>query len=301
VRGNLTEIIDSVRLFMSAADQQDLPEKLAGSVEWSIEKRSEGEFVFTASILEKLELLTGQAKGKPVSVTVQPTNPTSQVTINSTTNSVGFRENIGTVDVSVAGSAVCGDMKCGAKEQSGTFGLHLSGLTGEFAATSGATELTFAGMGLGAESSRLTLNGQSLTNVDVNPKSGRKFSVNFKKTPEGTLVTFEPELDLSIAMAMTNLSESMRVDMPDWLSNEVFDVSLGGAPKPSVLIPARTCDASGNASVKEQLKVVAGTLTLDSTSLLSPVAVAAGMCLLPVDSSASEPNPMSLVASGVCQ
>ncbi len=301
VRGNLKEAMDSMRLFMSTADQQNLPEKLLGSIEWSIEKKAAGEFVISSSIVERFELLTGQAKGKPVSVTIQPTNPTSQISINSNTNSVGFKENIGTVDVAVAGAAVCGNMDCGAKEQSGTFGLHLGGLTGEFATVANATELTFAGLGLGADSSYLAVNGQHLTSVDVNPNSGRKFSMNFKKTAEGTLVTFEPELDLSIAMAMTNLSESMRLDMPEWLFDEVFDVTLGGAPKPAILIPAATCDANGNSSVKSQLKVVTGNLALDSSSLKTPVEVAAGMCLLPVESSASAPNPMTLVASGICQ
>jgi hypothetical protein len=301
MRGNLAEAMDSIRLFMTAEQQKDLPEKLVGSVEWSLEKRGEGDFLITSSILERFELLTGQAKGKPVSVTVQPSSPTSQISINSVTNTIGFKENVGTIDVAVAGAAVCGDMKCGTKEQSGTFGLHLAGLTGDFATTAGATDLTFSGLGLGADASYLALNGQHLTTVDLNPNAGRRFSMNFKKTAEGTLVTFDPALDLQIAMAMTNLSESMRVDMPDWLFNEVFDVTLGGAPKPSVLIPAVTCDANGNASVKQQLKVVTGNLTLDSTSLPNPVEVAASMCLLPVDSSASQPNPMSLVASGVCQ
>jgi hypothetical protein len=302
VRGNLGEVMDTVRLFMSPDEQKDLPEKLVGSVEWSLEKRGPGDFVLASSILERFELLTGQGKGKPISVTVQPSSPTSQFTINSNTNTIGFKENIGTIDVSVAGTAVCeNNSKCGTKEETGTFGLHLAGMTGEFSTVPNATELTFSGLGLGPESSHVALNGQPLATVDLNPSAGRRFSINFKKTDEGTLVTFEPALDLRIAMAMTNLSESLRVDMPDWLMNEVFDVSLGGAPKPSILIPSATCDADGNSSVKQQLKVVNGRLILDSTSLPSPVDVAAGMCLLPVESSASNPNPMSLVESGVCQ
>jgi hypothetical protein len=302
VRGNLAEVMDVVRLFTSADQQKDLPEKLVGSVEWSLEKRGPGDFVLASSIVERFELLTGKAKGKPISVTVQPSSPTSQFTINSNTNSLGFKENIGTVDVAVAGTAFCeNNTKCGTKEQTGTFGLHLAGLTAEFATVPNATELTFSGLGLGPESSYLALNGQHLTTVDLNPSSGRRFSINFKKTDEGTLVTFDPALDLQIAMAMTNLSESLRVDMPDWLMNEVFDVTLGGAPKPSILIPAATCDSNGNSSVKQQLKVVNGQLILDSSSLASPVEVVAGMCLLPVESNATNPNPMSLVESGVCQ
>jgi hypothetical protein len=97
------------------------------------------------------------------------------------------------------------------------------------------------------------------------------------------------------------LSESLRVDMPDWLSNEIFDVMLGGGAKPSVLVPAATCDANGNSSSKNQLKVVTGNLSLSSSSLSTPVTVAAGMCLVPVDNADSQSNPFSQVKSGTCQ
>jgi hypothetical protein len=304
ITGDLAEAMDSIRLFVAAEDQADLPEKLDGVMELSLEKLGEGQFVLEASVLESLELVTGQAKGKTVTVSVQPTSPGSQIALDSNTNTVRFQENIGTVDVSVAGNAVCEDLDCGAAEQAGSFYLHLAGLSGDFTTTSGATEITFADLGLGAESSSLAVNGKPLVTVDVNQDAGRKFSMNFKKTPEGTLVTFEPSLDLQVALAMTNLSETMKVDMPNWLFDEVFDVTLGGAPKPSVLIPARVCDANGNSTVKDQLKVVTGTLSLWSTSVPSPVAASAGMCLLPVDDSTvlpEDPNPITLLRSGVCQ
>jgi len=101
---------------------------------------------------------------------------------------------------------------------------------------------------------------------------------------------------------MTHLSESMRVDMPDWLFDEVFDVTLGGAPKPSVLIPATTCDANGDRSSKDQIKVTAGRLTLDASSLANPVEVLTNMCLVPAAEEPSEQaHPFSLFSSGVCQ
>jgi hypothetical protein len=46
---------------------------------------------------------------------------------------------------------------------------------------------------------------------------------------------------------------------------------------------------------------VTGKLTLSSSSLSSPVDVAAGMCLLPVDGSDGDVNPFSQVKAGVCQ
>jgi hypothetical protein len=51
----------------------------------------------------------------------------------------------------------------------------------------------------------------------------------------------------------------------------------------------------------ESPQVVTGELTLSSISLSSKVDVAAGMCLLPVDGSDSQANPVSRLKAGTCQ
>jgi hypothetical protein len=300
VRLDLTEAMAAIRLYMTGEDQKNLPERLSGVFEGAIEKRAENDFAISESLVEKFDLLVGQAKGKPVAVTVLPSPSTAQVTINSATNTLGYSTNLGAVDVQVAGAAVCDD-QCGAKEQTGTFSAHLGGFAGDFAVSKGATELTFSRLGLGNDTSHVDLNNDPLGTLDVNPNNGRTFSVNFKKTAEGTLVTFDPALDIKLALMLNKLSDSLRVDMPAWLSDEIFDVMLGAAPKPSVLVPAATCDAVGNATSKSQLKVVTGNLSLSSSSLSSPVKVAAGMCLVPVNGADSGSNPFSQVQSGICQ
>jgi hypothetical protein len=299
-RVDLAESMKAVRLFVDAEDVQDLPERLTGVIAGAIEKRAESDFAISGSVVEKFDLLVGQAKGKPVAVTVLPSDPAGQVTINSLTNTLGYSANLGAVDVLVAGAAVCSD-QCGTKEQAGTFSGHLGGLTSQFTLTKGATELTFSGVGLGNDTSYVALNGDRLGTLDVNPGNGRTLTVSFKKTAEGTLVSFDPALDIKLAMMLNKLSESLRVDMPDWLSNEIFDVMLGGAAKPSVLVPAPTCDVYGTPTSKNELKVTTGELTLTSSSLATPVAVPAGMCLLPVDGADSQSHPFSQVKAGVCQ
>jgi hypothetical protein len=300
LRVDLAEALAAVRLYVDPEDQADLPEHLVGVVEGAIDKRGPGDFAITSTIVEKLDLMVGQAKGKPVAVTVQPSAPTTQLTINSLTNVLGLSANLGAVDVAVAGAAVCDD-SCGTQEQTGTFSGHLGGLTGAVSVTRGAQELSVAGLGLGSDTSFVSINDGRLGALDVNAQNGRKVTVTFKQTAEGTLVTFDPALDIKLAMTLNKLSDTLRVDMPEWLNDEIFDVMLGGGAKPSVLIPAATCDAYGNATTKDQLKVASGTLTLKESSLPSPVTVAAGMCLLPVDTTESQPKPLTQVAAGVCR
>jgi hypothetical protein len=299
-RLDLAEAMAAVRLYMNAEDQKDLPERLSGILEGTLEKRAQDDFAISGSLIQKFDLLVGQAKGKPVAVTVLPSTPIAQLTINSATNTLGYSASLGAVDVQVAGAAVCND-KCGSNEQTGTFSAHLGGFTGNFSVTKGATELTFSGLGLGNDTAYVALNKDRLGTLDVNPNNGRSFTVNFKKTAAGTLVTFDPALDIKLALMLNKLSESLRVDMPKWLEDEIFDVMLGAAAKPSVLVPAPICDAYGNVTSKSQLEVVTGNLILTSSSLSTPVNVAAGMCLVPISGADSGSNPFNQLQSATCQ
>ena len=300
IRADLAQALAAIRLFVNPEDQQNLPDHLNGVVQGSIEKRAEGDFVISSSVLQKVDLLVGQAKGKPVAVTVLPSDPTTQLTINSVTNTLGYTAALGAVDVQIAGAAVCDDT-CGSNEQNGTFSGHLGGVNGGVNVTKGAQELTVAGIGLGNDTSFVALNNDRLGTLDVNANNGRKFSVTFKKTADGTLVTFDPALDIKLALMLNKLSESMRVNMPEWLNDQIFDVMLGGAAKPSVLVPAATCDSYGNSTTKGQLQVVTGNLTMSASSPSTTVSVAAGMCLVAVDGADSNSNPVSQLKSAACQ
>jgi hypothetical protein len=300
VRANLAEVMDTLRLFATAADLESFPDHLNGVIEAALERRSESEFAISGSVIEKFDLLVGQAKGKPVAVTVAPSDPTWLLTLDSATNTLGYSVAMGAVDVKVAGAAVCND-SCGSKEKTGSFSGHLGGYSFQTSVSKGATELNLSGVGLGNDTTYVALDDDRLGTLDVNPNQGRKFSMNFKRTAEGTLVTFEPALDIKLALMLNKLSDSLRVDMPDWLSDEIFEIMLGGAAKPSVLVPAPVCDAFGNASSKSQLAVVTGDLTLSSSSPSTRVDVTAGMCLLPVDGAASDANPVSRLKAGACQ
>jgi hypothetical protein len=298
-RVNLAEVMDTIRLFVAAEKQKDLPE-MHGALQGMIEKRGENDFAISASVLAQSDLLVGQSKGKPVSVTMWPSDPTWQVTLDANTNTLGYSVNLGAVDVKVAGAAVCND-KCGSKERTGTFAGYLGGATGAVTVSKGATELAFTDLGLGNATTYVALDGDRLGTLDVNPNNGRKFSMSFKKTAEGTLVTFEPALDIKLALMLNKLSESLRVDMPDWLSDQIFDVMLGGAAKPQVLVPAPTCDAYGSLTTKSQLEVVSGDLTLTAKSPQTRVEVSAGMCLLPASGVDRDANPVLKVKAGSCQ
>lgn len=300
-RVNLAEVMDTLRLFTDAEAQTDYPERLAGVMEIALEKRAEDEFALSGSVIEKFDLLVGQAKGKPVAVTVQPSDPTWEITLNSATNTLGYALNLGAADAMVAGAAVC-NSSCGTKEKTGTFSGHLGGYSVKTSVSRSATELALANIGFGNETSYVALDGERLGSLDVNATNGRRYSMTYTRTAEGgTLVTFEPALDIKLALMLNKLSDSMRVDMPAWLGDEIFEVMLGGAAKPSLLIPAPTCNPDGSSTSNSQLEVASGTLTLSATSRPGKVEVAAGMCLLPVEGTEDDVHPFSRLKAGTCQ
>jgi len=79
---------------------------------------------------------------------------------------------------------------------------------------------------------------------------------------EGYLVTFEPALDLGGALAISEFSDQFRLELPSWLSDEVFDLSFGGAPVPSVRVPRRErCPTDGSiyeGPARREVRIVEG-------------------------------------------
>ena len=299
---DLRELLNTVQLFMDEEERESLPNTLKGVLDLTLTQNAEQDFSLALSLVEDLELEVESEPGEIVTVNVGASQPTSEIRLNANTNALSWRQNLATVDVGVAGSLLCGeDSNCSTQEEQGTFRLHLAGVTGELDATLGSDEFVISGCGFGDETSYAALDDTQLVSMDLNPSSGRTLNIGFTDTAEGILVTFEPELDLAVATALSNLSESLRVDMPDWLFDEVFDVTLGGDPKPSILIRPPECDEFGEPIGDGQVEVAAGTLTLAATSLETPVTVEAGMCVVGVDSGKDEPHPFESVGAGVCE
>ncbi len=299
---DLSELMDAVSLFMEPEDREDLPKTLRGVIDLSLTKNGEQDFSIAFSVLEALNLEVEDEPGELVAVNIGASTPTSELRLDANTNSMTWRQNLATVDVTASGSLVCGDdSDCGAKEQQGTFRMHLAGMTSQLEMSSGSDGFGISGYGLGDDTSYVALDDERLVAVDLNQNSGRTLDIRFKDTAEGILVTFEPELDLRVATALNTLSESLRVDMPDWLFDEVFDVTLGGDAKPSILIRRPSCDEYGDPVGDAQLEVESGTLTLAASSASEPVTVSAGMCVVPAETTTEEPHPFETVAAGVCE
>lgn len=171
---------------------------------------------------------------------------------------------------------------CGARERQGRLSLHLAGLQGQLALDAAAEQLQLTGLSLGAQSSTVALDGDRLARLDLNPDHGRAFDATLRELPQALELTVSPAIDLKLALALTHLSDSMKVDLPDWLMDELFEVMLGGPPRATLRIPRATPCAPA-AEPAQRVEISAGRLQLAASSLSQELVVDAGQCIVPVD------------------
>lgn len=80
---------------------------------------------------------------------------------------------------------------------------------------------------------------------------------------------------------LSQFSEEMQLTLPAWLNDEIFDLSFGGDPVPSIRVPLReACPESGTTTIPGRREVEitngSGTLTVGGGRVL---AGATGQCV----------------------
>lgn len=177
----------------------------------------------------------------------------------------------------------------------GTFTLDWKGLSFTATARDGDDVLRIDNIGFGDSTSRVKLDDHTLVAVDLNPSAGRRFALSVRPASTGLpLVTFAPELDLSLAFDMRPLVEAGDV-IDSWLVHETYRITFDG-DEPTWQAIAEDAVAGTPGA----LRIASGELNLASSAADAPVAVSAGQCLLadPVD--AGEHPVLGAVAAGDC-
>lgn len=147
---------------------------------------------------------------------------------------------LGNFELTVPGAVNCAVPECGTAEREQDWVYTLGGVSAT-AEQPGPVE---------PENLRLQVVAQSASRARVGQNEfarggigklgeGGRLGLSVDKTAEGFWVTFNPALELGGAMTITAFSEQLRMNLPDWLQNEIFDVTFGGDPRAQVFVPAR--------------------------------------------------------------
>lgn len=131
-----------------------------------------------------------------------------------------------------------GDVACKPTQRvlqvDGAIGALLAGLTGE-ARVEETTELVeLKGVGLGPETSRVTLNHKDVISLDLNPADGRTLDLALERDETGLTAEVAPLLDLSLGLFAENAQEVFHAAAHSWMANEVLEISLDEDELPAV-------------------------------------------------------------------
>lgn len=164
-----------------------------------------------------------------------------QVALGPRSGGSAVAARLGVVDADWAGSLHCpSESSCGEKERTGRFGYHLGDVSAILAQPPEASgqDVSLA-LGTG-ERSTASVAGDEFASGGLGADGdGGAVTTSVSSDDQSFVVTFEPALDMAGAMTISAFSDEMRLDLPSWLSDEIFDLTFGGDPVGSIRVPKR--------------------------------------------------------------
>lgn len=199
--------------------------------------------------------------------------------ISAATSEAQVALEIGHFELTVPGTVNCDVSECGEPERTQDWVYSLGGLS-LTAEQPGPAELDNLRIGIETRAASTARVGQNEFARGGIGKlgNGGKLGITVDETAGGYLVSFQPALSLGGAMTISAFSDQLRMNLPDWLADEVFDVTFGGDPKASVFVPAReACGASTPAPARRDVRIQQGTLRAERST--GPLIAEAGSCV----------------------
>jgi hypothetical protein len=165
--------------------------------------------------------------------------------------------------------------------------VSIGGITGAATFAGQKDELRIAGLGVGESS--YEVKGQRVFDLNLNPQSNHRFDVLTTLNAAGS-PRFEitPRFDLSLAFNLAAIAAQLKDPPAAHLLDETYGLVLVN-PAGAAVVEAVKGNDTGFAG---GLKVTAGTLTLSSTKVATPLVVSAGKCLTSVTTPAADAHPI---------
>jgi len=159
----------------------------------------------------------------------------------------------------------------------GTLRVHVAGLTGESTFSGEQDRIEVTGVGLGPDTSTVSLDAKTLAALDLNADHGRVFDWALAlDDADNVRLEVTPAFDLSLMMALRHVADDLgEDDLPPFALDETLSVTLDGAATPAL-------ESVGDGDDR-QLQVAEGRLTLASTAAADDVVVEAGQCIGELD------------------
>lgn len=315
-------------------DAADLPSAISGRAQLALEKNGENEYTASISILSAIDIASGTGDSA-FRITIAQAAPLHTLHIDGNARLLTSEASWRAVDLELPLDALFGSEDAPsscvagpdgrttcttpppAQPVRGMVGVHVPGFTGTALVDGNTDAIGISGLGLGSETLRVTIDGEPLFGLDLNPTTGRRLDLvlNPGTTGEGVTLRVKPQLDLVAALDFANIADRIE-DVPSWALDEELEVKLDGAAEPEIQIDdmelgfdddETSSPPPGNTTTMSTpdviARVLAGRFSIRSRALARSVVVSAGECLIAAGSNASESgnaHPVESLEAGVC-
>ena len=279
---------------------KELPSTFKGTVKALLEKKSQQKVHFETRIQSDISIGGGDynfslAKaGMPVfGATADGANETLSTTVNLKTLEASFPATHYEYQEPQPGSDGTGSEKAVNLQHV----AHLAGLSGRVLFKSNQEKIEFSNIGLGGATSWLKMAGQKVLSVDLNSNSGGTFGMTVEHAANGEAfdISLSSKIDAAVMLKFKRIRDKLEV-AEEWMMDDQITAKLtGGSPKLQ----------AGVSQMSEEgyLKVVNGTMTLESATPSYKVTTSSGQCLMyqeAMSQKASYYHPFSEVQAGSC-
>lgn len=247
---------------------------MQGRVKVELSRLNDQHYSAAISVTQAINITGDISEGARFSLKLQPSSITLDA--DNASKRVSISTRVGALDLDMPYSS-SDDTSAGpspAPSTVGTLSVHIDGATANASFDGAQDTLTLQDISLGQSTSTVKLNGQNILSIDLNPDMGRALDLVLRSVSSsaGDIIeaAFTPGAHVKLLLALQNASNIFGGDIPSWGRNETLEVRLDGSPSPTLQL---------RDGVADNLKVIAGRLTLSATSLPSPVVIDAGQCV----------------------
>ena len=257
----------------------DLPQVMEGVLSLSLTRNAPRDLTASVGVLEAVDV-QGMGSTGSYKLHLDARDPALSVHWDGTAERLTLDVDWGAAEMLVPARALF---------QKATGHLHvvLAGLTASASVGKGEAKLQLTNVGLGGGPSWAKLDGKTLVEVNLNPTAGRAFDLEVVPWQGQARCTVDPQLDLQVKLALAPLQPYLTTPLDPSVKNESYRLQLsrpGGRPE--------VTGAAESATFPGGLKVLQGTLSLQSFVQPAQVVVPAGSCLVVNESPASGAHPL---------
>jgi hypothetical protein len=280
----------------------DIPSHVSGNFTVSLTQNDHQDYTAALLINEKIESESTN-NNFPARIKIAAKNtPVVSLRLNGNERRVYGDVDFAAIDAGMPAAFLLEQITCSIDETDcgpfhGTFAAHLAGISASVELTRTLDRLLVTNVGLGDETSRLTLDQTDLLTVDLNALYDRRFDVELSTFDEFVIASITNAFTLDLGLDFASLEDQVP-ELPAWTAHDRVSISFTGAT-PEILMGDGEDVVIGGRETTMIARVARGDLSFTSEQV-SPVEVEGAECLYATVNFDEHAHPFSALVSSLC-